>query len=410
MSRTETPPPQNVPPATAEQVRQALVGRHVCPYCGNQSAGAVEACPRCTMEDTPATRQATKARLGPWYVLQSRNPSAPGMKFATLLVLVRKGLVTPRAVLRGPTTYQLWRFAAHVRGVSREFGLCYSCGSSIIKTASFCPHCQRSQEPPADPDALLEQRAAATTPAATPAPDTAPINLPSRAIRRRQTVAPSYDPQQTNALAQLKWSPPVRKNSSQVVSAMDLAVALRGETPQSMLVPSRRKLKLAVALLVITAGAVAGTFHARPEYQQQTITWLQTNWNKVQAKAVAMGWRAGPKAPANSAPMNNIAPAPSKPEAPVLVDAAQAQPERQSAVVPDPKPETPAPQVDPVVAINQARALWSQAIDAEERQDFAKAVAIYEQIHKLPTTSWPGGLQIRLDLAKKSVQSSSAAQ
>ena len=77
------------------------------------------------------TRQATRAQVGPWYVMQARNPSAPGMKCSTLLALIRKGQVTPRSVIRGPTTFQLWRFAARVKGISREFGLCYSCGGEV---------------------------------------------------------------------------------------------------------------------------------------------------------------------------------------------------------------------------------------------------------------------------------------
>src|SRR4051812_7675200 len=63
-------------------VRETLAGKHICPFCGTQNSGPNEPCQRCTMEDTAATRQATKARIGPWYVLQARNPAAPGMKFS----------------------------------------------------------------------------------------------------------------------------------------------------------------------------------------------------------------------------------------------------------------------------------------------------------------------------------------
>src|SRR5438128_520031 len=107
--------------ASSQEVRASLDGKHICPFCGNVNEAADSPCPRCRMEDTPATRKATKARIGPWHVLQSRNPSAPGMKFETLLSLVRRGQVTARSVVRGPTTQQLWRFAAKVKGLSREF-------------------------------------------------------------------------------------------------------------------------------------------------------------------------------------------------------------------------------------------------------------------------------------------------
>lgn len=137
-----------------------LEGKSVCPFCGTitdtgEPDAASAPCPRCTLENTLATRQATKARIGPWYVLQSRNPAAPGMKYATLLALIQRGQVTPQSILRGPTTYQLWRFAAKVRGVSRQFGLCYACAGEIEPTTAICPNCHRSQEPPADPDTLL---------------------------------------------------------------------------------------------------------------------------------------------------------------------------------------------------------------------------------------------------------------
>src|SRR5688572_1199605 len=141
---------------TSEQVRKNLEGKHVCPFCGSVNGVVGGPCPRCTMENTPAARKATKSRIGPWYVLQTRNPAAPGMRFETLIAFVKKGRVRPRSVVRGPTTHQLWRFAAHVKGLSREFGLCYSCGGSIETTANLCPQCNRLQEPPPNPDVLLE--------------------------------------------------------------------------------------------------------------------------------------------------------------------------------------------------------------------------------------------------------------
>ena len=104
----------------------------------------------------PAARKATKARIGPWYVLQKRNPAAPGMKFETLLSFVHKGRVKAHSIVRGPTTHQLWRFAAHIKGLSREFGLCYSCGSPLATTASICPQCNRAQSFLTQPDVFLE--------------------------------------------------------------------------------------------------------------------------------------------------------------------------------------------------------------------------------------------------------------
>jgi hypothetical protein len=120
------------------------------------------------MQNTPLTRKATRARVGPWYVLQARNPSSPGMKYGTLLNAIHKGRVTARSVIRGPTTHQLWRFAARVKGISRHFGVCYYCGGSVAAASALCPKCKRSQDVPANPDVLLEVEA--PLPAPTPMP------------------------------------------------------------------------------------------------------------------------------------------------------------------------------------------------------------------------------------------------
>jgi len=108
------------------------------------------------MEDTPTTRAATAARVGPWFVLQRKNPTAPGLRYSVLLSLVKRGLVTTDSILRGPTTQQLWRRATRVRGVARAFGVCWNCASSVSPEATACVRCGENQEPPADPDLFLE--------------------------------------------------------------------------------------------------------------------------------------------------------------------------------------------------------------------------------------------------------------
>jgi hypothetical protein len=136
---------------------------HVCPFCGllrevTEEFDPSTPCPRCTLSDTSTTRNATRSRVGPWSVRQNRNPWAPGMRFETLLALVKRGQVTRDSVVRGPTTHQLWKRAADVKGLSREFGLCYSCGGEIDTQSTLCAHCNRLQEPPMNPDVLVETR------------------------------------------------------------------------------------------------------------------------------------------------------------------------------------------------------------------------------------------------------------
>jgi hypothetical protein len=155
MTQISDPIPSEPDPQLAT-ASLGLPGKYVCPFCGTTSEKSETACARCLLENTPQTRQSTRWRLGPWYVLQSRNPAAPGMKYTTLLALIRKGQVNARSVIRGPTTQQFWRFAGRTKGISREFGICWSCGGAVQATVAACPGCNKSQELPPNPDLLLE--------------------------------------------------------------------------------------------------------------------------------------------------------------------------------------------------------------------------------------------------------------
>src|SRR5688572_14855239 len=82
-----------------QDILRGLDGKQACPFCGSVSEKNAGPCSRCGMDNTPEARKATKARIGPWYVLQARNPAAPGMRFETLLSFVRKGRVRARPVV-----------------------------------------------------------------------------------------------------------------------------------------------------------------------------------------------------------------------------------------------------------------------------------------------------------------------
>jgi hypothetical protein len=302
--------------SVASAVRESLSGKQVCPFCGSQNASAPNAttnstgpCPRCTMEDTAATRQATKARIGPWHVLQTRNPAAPGMRYATLLALVNKGQVTARSVVRGPTTHQLWRYAAHVKGLSREFGVCYSCGESIDKTAAHCPHCDRAQEPMGNPDALLEARepaAVSISPVSDhPSHQSGPHLAQHAAIEDGSAgekyqgekyagdsypmIARQAAPQPILSHAErLRTANEVRMETrrrpdGRALSAMELAAALQVAPPPP---PPQghpvRTVVITLAVVAIIAGAIIG--YARPDLRRQAQDWVTTTWTQVERK------------------------------------------------------------------------------------------------------------------------------
>jgi len=277
----------------------------VCPFCGAISEKSETACPRCKMENSAINRQATRARIGPWYVMQSRNPSAPGMKCSTLLALIRKGQITPRSVIRGPTTFQLWRFAARVKGISREFGLCYSCSAELQRTSTFCPRCSRSQELPPNPDVLLENESPASKTVyreVNPRPEVPPASVRAEAPALsaeiesdavQTTRSPTQIPSAAETMAELAEIPsphnapaalqsrPKQRPQEGVLTPRELAAAFSLQYDPTMDASrgsrssGRGKSFLLVAILLLAVGGGASTFYFVPSLRQRFIAWVQ---------------------------------------------------------------------------------------------------------------------------------------
>jgi hypothetical protein len=313
----------------AAEIRNAVEGRYVCPFCGAVREQAEGSCPRCTMESTAATRQATKSRIGPWYVLQTRNPAAPGMKFETLLTFVRKGRVKARSIVRGPTTHQLWRFAAHVKGLSREFGVCYSCGEGVDKTANICPHCNRLQDPPVNPDVFLESQESETK-----AAGSQPVyrEIGATPLVAEDIVAPPEGAHAKVDPADPKPLPPgpklpLKKGADGFLTAADLAAAFkldfeepkgRRHSTKTQVAPiamsrenpgrparRRKRRGFRTVLLLLLLGAVGAfayqyrkdaAFHAQADHWFAVgMDWSKQKWGEIQ-QATNKPSQAAPKA------------------------------------------------------------------------------------------------------------------
>jgi len=301
-------PPVPMPSAVTEDAVKPRRG--VCPFCGTVREPPEGACPRCTMADTAETRAATRARVGPWYVLQARNPAAPGMKLELLLAFARRGQVTARSVVRGPTTHQLWRFAGNARGLSREFGLCYSCQASLEPTAAACPQCGKSQEPPADADALLDVAppttkrgtvaAVAQNPVmrelprpphpvapADPTPAPKPSHIGEQATRPKPTATPASEPLPSTPPAPAQAPAPVSSPPpASLMNVQDLAIAFHLNPQTGAHAGGRRRrfrgvrewLRSAVAvtlMLVMLGLAVTVVAVAKPDWRRPVTDWAQ---------------------------------------------------------------------------------------------------------------------------------------
>jgi hypothetical protein len=382
------------PPATSSP--EPKLDGHVCPFCGlmreiTEDFDPATPCPRCTLADTPTTRNATKARIGPWHVRQVRNPWAPGMRFDTLIALIKRGQVNKDSIVRGPTSHQLWKRAAEVKGLSREFGLCYSCGREVSMTANLCPHCNRLQEPPANPDLLVETRdsfvppaaaapaaiAPAVAPARAPAPipppaaplpiidhdvpEPAPIEMgskPMTALDPVDMLAVTQDPEQVEMARQIAARPPAKQRMSlrprtpgaddALLTPQELAAAFQldfspnggaeARPPEPPARPKRGAGKLVFVLAVI---GVAVLLYLRPDYRAQASEWGESAMASIKSM---IGSDNTPKLPTMRFPEGT--------ELPRLSPPPPAPPPQSRQTPIEIKP--PAPVVSPPVAVAEA--------------------------------------------------------
>lgn len=403
-SATTTRPADAARPAPHEL--EALRGKSVCPFCGEVREQESKECPRCAMEDTPATRQATRLRIGPWFVLQSRNPSAPGMKWSTLLALVQRGQITPRSVVRGPTTHQLWTFAARVRGLSRELGLCHNCNAEIEPTANICPSCNKLQEPPVNPDQLLEPRDAPRAPVTREIrpldPSTPVAAAPSRAGASSpgstRSEPASALPVPATPLQRARPMPPPSDDG--ILSARELAAAFQLElVPPRPPKPILKPILLTLAGFLVLTGLVA--LWARDDWRRSAVAWFGSMFEAVSSRIDTRAPQQNPvpSEPAISAPEPRPAlpPPVAPPQQPAATEAA---PEPRPEAAPPPAAPVQTPGGDPLLV---SRTLYRQAIDAESRQNPHEALRLYEQIQQLPPSVWPGDLQIRIDQVRRQI-------
>lgn len=123
----------------------------LCPYCGtSQPAAEVAAsgvCKACRNRMDPMARIATHNAMGPWFVRDLSNPFAPGCSYETLGAMCVRGRVKLNSVVRGPTTQQFWRLAAHTPGVAVLLGQCHACAERVPSDAERCHSCDALLRP-----------------------------------------------------------------------------------------------------------------------------------------------------------------------------------------------------------------------------------------------------------------------
>ena len=367
--------PQHDTVDTVTLPRSAAAGtvECLCPFCGALHGDIGRPCRHCGTEDTTAARAAARKRVGPWFVLQTKNLAAPGMSLPSLLGLIRQGLVTDRSVIRGPATGQLWRLASKVRGISREFGSCYGCGGDLYAADPLCPHCQRPQSLPADID---------ETPDA-PAPR-ADRPLPRQDLLTPRDVAKAFS---------LGFTPAGAAPGHAAGASVTLDELLPPTGPIAGRGRPTALASCAVAVAVVCVG------------------WLvvHTLAGHHPAPAMAVDLNPGLTSTPDVQPTRTArtVPPPSLTlDVPAVRPALLVRHVSAPVAIPDDEPTTVttagselAPGADAVAADDPKR-LMAAGLSAEARGDYAGAVKQYERIESLSSDEWPTDLKDRLSLAR----------
>lgn len=111
-----------------------------CVSCGQLVRRGQRECEECGQDLAPETLARMTTHAGPWFVFEHLRPF-PGVSLERIVRQIRRGLITPTSIIRGPSTYYQWRFAAETPGLCRYFQVCWNCQSSVASTDAQCRAC-----------------------------------------------------------------------------------------------------------------------------------------------------------------------------------------------------------------------------------------------------------------------------
>jgi len=125
-----------------------------CPSCGQLVRRTASGCDLCGQDLRPQMLLKMQAHAGPWYVLEHVRPF-PGVRIERLIKQIRRGVLTGTSIVRGPTTFHQWRFAAETPGLSKYLGLCWRCQAPVSELDTICLGCRAVLD--GETDVFLEQ-------------------------------------------------------------------------------------------------------------------------------------------------------------------------------------------------------------------------------------------------------------
>jgi hypothetical protein len=173
-----------------------------CVSCGELVRRSAIVCDQCGQDLSLKMIVKMQAHAGPWYVHEHIRPF-PGVTLERLIRQAQRGLLTATTIVRGPTTFHQWRYAAETPALSKHLGLCWNCQAKVTSDDTRCHACSVDLDRPAGEEAAQPPFSAAAPAgqAATPprATTTPPVSAPPAAraseIERIRAALGSAHPQ-----------------------------------------------------------------------------------------------------------------------------------------------------------------------------------------------------------------------
>ncbi len=171
-----------------------------CVSCGQLVRRGQRECEECGQDLAPETVARMTAHAGPWFVFEHLRPF-PGVSLERIVKQIRRGLITPTSIVRGPSTYFQWRFAAETPGLCRYFQVCWNCQASVASTDAQCRACGSflsfegsHGQPPAPGNRPTDVRLA---------PDVPLLASPTAGVDKAAEFVPSASPASSTGMTEI---------------------------------------------------------------------------------------------------------------------------------------------------------------------------------------------------------------
>lgn len=159
-----------------------------CVSCGQLVRRSAIVCDQCGQDLSLKMIMKMQTHAGPWYVLEHVRPF-PGVTLDRLVRQAQRGVLTATTIVRGPTTYHQWRFAAETPALSKHLGLCWNCQAQVTAQDTHCPACKFNLDEPLGGEPAANATSARQSP---PQPRT-PAVAPGRARSSAASAVPEIN-------------------------------------------------------------------------------------------------------------------------------------------------------------------------------------------------------------------------